>query len=95
MTVYPGWYRGRAVHAHLKVFLDSKTAVTSQLFFDEGFTDEIFAAAPYSSTGERDTRIDSGDMVYTQADAEGTPLLLTLERSGDEVLAAGNIVIAA
>ena len=35
-----------------------------------------------------------GDMVYSQADAEGTPLMLTLKRDGDEVLAAGNIVIA-
>jgi protocatechuate 3,4-dioxygenase beta subunit len=94
VTIYPGWYRGRAVHAHLKVFLDSKTAVTTQLFFDEGFTDGIYAAEPYSSTGERDVRIEA-DGVYSQADAEGTPLLLTLKRDGDQVLAAGNIVVAA
>ena len=93
VTVYPGWYRGRAVHAHLKVFLGNQTAVTSQLFFDEGFTDSVYREAPYSSTGERDVRIDD-DMVYSEADAEGTPLMLTLERDGDEVLAAGNIVIA-
>ena len=93
VTVYPGWYRGRAVHVHLKVFLGNSTAVTSQLFFDESFTDEVFSAEPYSSTGERDVRIES-DTVYSQADAEGTPLLLTLKRDGDRVLGAGNIVIA-
>jgi protocatechuate 3,4-dioxygenase beta subunit len=94
VTIYPGWYRGRAVHAHLKVFLGSTTAVTTQLFFDEAFTDSVHAREPYSSTGDRDVRIDD-DMVYSEADAEGTPLLLTLKRDGGEVLAAGNIVIAA
>ena len=54
----------------------------------------MYKRQPYSSAGERDTRIDSGDMVYAQADAEGTPLLVTLKRAGEEVLAAGTIVIA-
>jgi protocatechuate 3,4-dioxygenase beta subunit len=90
VTIYPGWYPGRAVHAHLKVFLGSDTAVTTQLFFDESFTDSVFARAPYNSRGERETR-NEDDSIY----AAGTPLLLTLKRDGDEVLAAGNIVIAA
>jgi protocatechuate 3,4-dioxygenase beta subunit len=90
VTIYPGWYPGRTVHVHLKVFLGSDTAVTTQLFFDESFTDSVFAQAPYDSRGERETR-NEDDSIY----AEGTPLLLTLERDGDEVLAAGNIVIAA
>jgi protocatechuate 3,4-dioxygenase beta subunit len=93
VTVYPGWYPGRAVHAHLKVFPGGSTEVTTQLFFDEAFSDSVFEREPYSSAGERDVRID-GDGVYSQADDEGTPLLLTLKRDGDEVLAAGNIVIA-
>lgn len=38
--------------------------------------------------------MDTGDMVFDQADAEGTPMLLTLKRDGDEVLAATNIVVA-
>jgi protocatechuate 3,4-dioxygenase beta subunit len=90
VTIYPGWYPGRAVHAHLKVFLGSDTAVTTQLFFDESFTDSVYERAPYSSRGERETR-NEGDSIYS----EGTPLLLTLRRDGDAVRAAGNIVIAA
>jgi protocatechuate 3,4-dioxygenase beta subunit len=92
-TVYPGWYPGRAVHAHLKVFLDNETAATTQLFFAEDFTNDVFREVPYSGRGERDTRIED-DGVYSQADGEGTPLLVTLRRDGDEVLGAGNIVIA-
>ena len=93
VTVYPGWYPGRAVHAHLKVFPGGNTELTTQLFFDEAFTDSVYEREPYSSAGERDVRIE-GDMVYSEADAEGTPLLLTLERDGDDLRAAGNIVIA-
>jgi len=48
-TIYPGWYPGRAVHAHLKVILDNRTAVTSQLFFDEEFSDAVFARPPYAT----------------------------------------------
>jgi protocatechuate 3,4-dioxygenase beta subunit len=91
-TVYPGWYRGRAVHVHFKVHLDKKTLVTSQLFFDESFTDRVYRSAPYSARTERDTRLDS-DSVYTQADARGTPILLTVQQAGDEVLGAANVVI--
>lgn len=93
-TIYPGCYRGRAVHVHVKVHLNQRTVLTSQLFFDEAFTDEVYAAEPYASAGPRDTRIDTGDMVYDQAEAHGEPALLTLRRSGDAVLAAANIVAA-
>lgn len=34
-TIYPGWYRGRTVHIHLKLQVNRKTVVTTQLFFDE------------------------------------------------------------
>jgi len=56
-TVYPGWYQGRTVHIHAKVHLDRKTVLTTQLFFDDAFTDQLYAStAPYSSQGERDVR---------------------------------------
>lgn len=48
-TIYPGWYRGRAVHVHFKVHLDQSTVLTGQLLFDEKFTDEIYDAEPYAS----------------------------------------------
>lgn len=46
-TVYPGWYEGRTVHIHLKVHVDKKTVLTTQLFFDESLNDAVFATAPY------------------------------------------------
>lgn len=52
-TIYPGWYEGRTVHIHIKLRTDDGYDFTSQLFFDDNFTDEVFAVAPYNSRGER------------------------------------------
>ncbi|GLS88103.1 twin-arginine translocation pathway signal protein [Cypionkella aquatica] len=45
-TIFPGWYPGRTTHLHYKVFLDVKTVLTSQIFFDETLNDEIYAEHP-------------------------------------------------
>ncbi len=77
-TIYPGWYQGRAVHIHFKVRTFSgaqKTfEFTSQIFFDDAISDEVFKQAPYSSRGARDTR-NAVDMVYTSNSNSGAMLL--------------------
>jgi protocatechuate 3,4-dioxygenase beta subunit len=55
-TIYPGWYEGRTVHIHIKLRTADGYDFTSQLFFDDNFTDEVFAVAPYNSRGERRVR---------------------------------------
>jgi protocatechuate 3,4-dioxygenase beta subunit len=74
-TIYPGWYRGRAVHIHFKVRMFAGTQetyeFTSQLFFDDAVTDVVHALAPYSAKGVRDTR-NSADNIYMQAVNDGT-----------------------
>lgn len=62
-TIYPGWYRGRTVHIHLKVHVNKETVLTSQLYFDDGLNDEVLAAAPYGERSERDTR-NEDDGIY-------------------------------
>ena len=80
-TIYPGWYRGRAVHIHFKVrtFSGSQKTFefTSQIFFDDAVSDEVYRQAPYSSRGARDTR-NAADMVYTSNNNSGSKLLATL-----------------
>ena len=79
-TVYPGWYRGRTVHIHFKIRTDpaasSGLEFTSQLFFDEGVTGEVFAQAPYAGRGTQDTT-NANDGIYS------SELLLVPSRSGD------------
>jgi protocatechuate 3,4-dioxygenase beta subunit len=73
-TIYPGWYRGRAVHIHFKVHPDASKVFTSQLFFDDTLSDQVFAQAPYASKGQRDT-LNSRDNIYK------APLLLTTTKT--------------
>ena len=58
VTIYPGWYPGRAVHLHFKIRTTPSASqgyeFTSQLYFDEALTDRVFAREPYSTrTGQR------------------------------------------
>jgi protocatechuate 3,4-dioxygenase beta subunit len=75
-TIYPGWYSGRAVHIHFKIRTTATTGdayeFTSQLFFDDAFSDEVFAQAPYSGKGSRRT-LNANDGIYQSG---GEQLLL-------------------
>jgi protocatechuate 3,4-dioxygenase beta subunit len=39
------------VHIHCKVHLDKTTLLTTQLFFDDTLTAEVYATEPYSDEG--------------------------------------------
>lgn len=74
-TIYPGWYRGRAVHIHFKIRTQGPNGAyeyTSQLFFPETLNDEVHAQSPYAANGRRDT-LNQRDGIYRQA---GDQLLL-------------------
>ncbi len=78
LTVYPGWYQGRAVHIHVKVHLGGNVVHTGQLFFPDTLTDTVYKAAPYSTRGSRDTR-NANDSIFVNG---GKRSLLALGRSG-------------
>jgi protocatechuate 3,4-dioxygenase beta subunit len=78
-TVYPGWYQGRTVHIHAKVHLDRTTVLTTQLFFDDDVTDEVYAQRPYTDRPDRDQRNDS-DGIFAEE------LVLDLTNDGDGYL---------
>lgn len=63
-TVYPGWYQGRTVHLHFKI-RSGASEFSSQLFFDDAFTDGVFAEAPYSQRPNRTTR-NANDGIFGQ-----------------------------
>jgi protocatechuate 3,4-dioxygenase beta subunit len=66
LTVFPGWYRGRTPHIHLKVHVGGQVVHTGQAFFDERSTARVYRQAPYSAHGEPDTS-HADDMIYAQA----------------------------
>ena len=79
LTIYPGWYSGRAVHIHFTI----RTAAadggdyqfTSQFFFDDTLTDQVHALEPYASKGQRDT-LNSNDNIFRGG---GDQLLLNMQ----------------
>jgi protocatechuate 3,4-dioxygenase beta subunit len=84
LTIYPGWYSGRAVHIHFKVrtFAGQRESYefTSQLYFDDAITDVVHGRSPYRTKGPRDTRNDL-DRIY-RAQGSGSKLLLRLSPDG-------------
>lgn len=88
-TVFPGWYTGRTVHIHLKVHIDKKTVLTTQLYFDDALSDEVFSTvSPYTDHTGRDTRNDN-DSIFDEAG------LMATSRQPDRLLAAINLGIDA
>ena len=66
VTVYPGWYPGRAVHIHFKIRgapEGKRVAFSSQLYFDDALSDRVFTRKPYAERGRRSTR-NAADFLY-------------------------------
>lgn len=55
LTVYPGWYSGRAVHIHTKIHIGATTVLTSQFLFDDSLNTEIMSETAYAAHGAPDT----------------------------------------
>jgi protocatechuate 3,4-dioxygenase beta subunit len=77
-TIYPGWYRGRAVHIHFGIRTDPEAQrghqFVSQLYFDDTLTDRVHTLPPYANRGPRDVR-NSRDGIFRRG---GEQLLLAL-----------------
>jgi protocatechuate 3,4-dioxygenase beta subunit len=77
-TVYPGWYRGRTVHIHVKVHLGGNVVHTGQLYFPDKVTDAVYRGAPYNRRRSRSTR-NANDSVFRNG---GKRSLLSLRKTG-------------
>ncbi|MEZ4518939.1 MAG: intradiol ring-cleavage dioxygenase [Chloroflexota bacterium] len=89
-TIYPGWYSGRTVHIHFKIRMEESGRnyeFTSQLFFDDSLTDDVFTQQPYATKGERDTR-NNNDGIYRNG---GDQLLLNLTPTAEGYAATFDI----
>jgi protocatechuate 3,4-dioxygenase beta subunit len=92
-TIYPGWYRGRAVHIHFKIRTDAAASsgfeFASQPFFDDSLSDEIYSQGVCASKGPHDVQ-NADDNIY-----QGTQglTLLTPAKDGDGYAATFEIAI--
>ncbi len=95
LTIYPGWYGGRAVHVHFKIRATDASGrtqdFTSQLYFDDRLTERIFAVEPYANRGRRWLR-NAQDGLYRDG---GSQLLLAPEAEGDGYAASFDVALTA
>jgi hypothetical protein len=77
-TIWPGWYPGRTVHIHVRVYLGGNILHTGQLYFPDSLTDAVYQRSPYNSRPNRETR-NTVDSIYRNG---GNRSLLRLKKSG-------------
>ncbi|MEU5768057.1 intradiol ring-cleavage dioxygenase [Streptomyces asoensis] len=86
-TIYPGWYRGRCVHIHVKVhtnvtltsngsFTGGQELHTGQLFINETITTAVAKVSPYSTNTVPRTTL-AQDSIYDDGGAASGLLTLT------------------
>lgn len=82
-TIYPGWYPGRTPHIHFKLRAPAAEGraydFTSQLYFDEAVTDQVYAQPPYAGRGPRNTT-NATDGVFRNG---GEQLMLAPAAAGE------------
>jgi protocatechuate 3,4-dioxygenase beta subunit len=76
-TIYPGWYEGRTVHIHVRVYLGGSVLHTGQLFFPDALTDAVYRRAPYDRRPGRTTR-NATDSIFRNG---GSRSMLRLAKS--------------
>ncbi len=89
-TIFPGWYRGRAVHVHFKVRTEAAGRpyeFTSQLYFDEALIDQVHAQPPYAARGRRQTT-NADDGIFRD---DGESLMVQVSETGAGYAAAFDI----
>ncbi|MEV6761474.1 intradiol ring-cleavage dioxygenase [Streptomyces sp. NPDC051105] len=86
-TIYPGWYRGRCIHIHVKVhtgvtltsdgsFTGGRTVHTGQLFIDETITTAVAKVSPYSTNTTPRTTL-AQDSIYDDGGATSGLMTVT------------------
>ena len=94
ITLYPGWYHGRAIHIHLKVHLGGGAAGGTyagghvshigQLFFPEEITEQVAKLAPYAKRLGVHRTLQSEDHIFeTQHGSASMVSLTRLEKGSD------------
>jgi protocatechuate 3,4-dioxygenase beta subunit len=80
-TIFPGWYRGRTPHIHMKVFVGGDEVHTGQVFFQPATMKAVYSQGVYASRGRQDTS-NSADAIYRQA---GARAIVPLKRKGARI----------
>ncbi len=90
-TCFPGWYPGRAIHIHFRVYVNGTVTNTSQLFFAELLTTQIFAQhVDYKAFGQPDTTLSRDGIIRPVSDK--TPYILDTAIMTDGAMLASKML---
>jgi protocatechuate 3,4-dioxygenase beta subunit len=91
LTIYPGWYEGRAVHVHFKIRSlapGGHREFISQLYFDDALSDRVFASAWYRPAAAQHRMRNERDGLFR---AGGRQLMLDVREQADGYAATFDI----
>ena len=89
-TIFPGWYPGRTVHIHVKIWKNGSEVLTTQLFVTKADADTAFATAGYK--GEQNTTNEQ-DRIAQQLGSQISNLMLTNNFSSSTLSSQAQIVL--
>ena len=91
-TIYPGWYRLRTPHVHLKILEGDNCNTTTQLYFPEDVNQELYNTPEYSRNSEQDT-FNNTDPVIANTPGEIESLWVDVENGPDVFLGSATLAI--
>ncbi|TCN60479.1 intradiol ring-cleavage dioxygenase [Flavobacterium circumlabens] len=67
LSIFPGWYQGRAPHIHVEVLTSSGTSLlVTQIAFPENVSSAVYSSTNYASHGQADTS-NTKDNVFSDS----------------------------
>jgi protocatechuate 3,4-dioxygenase beta subunit len=70
LSIYPGWYHGRAPHVHLEIFDNAgKSLLVTQVAFPENISNKVYSSPLYAARGDADTP-NNRDNVFSDSLSE-------------------------
>lgn len=70
ISIYPGWYQGRAPHVHVEVLSTSGTSLlVTQIAFPETISSQVYSSTNYAAHGQADTA-NTKDNVFSDSLAD-------------------------
>jgi protocatechuate 3,4-dioxygenase beta subunit len=89
-TIYPGWYPGRTMHIHFKIWKKGSEVLTSQFFASDSNNSRIYTSGAYAARGNQNTPL-AADRIYGSLK---NPAALTLKLSiGSTISGSAKVVI--
>jgi len=91
LTIYPGWYQGRATHIHAEVTINGRSAKVTQIAFPETVNNTVHASGAYASRGTNPIA-NASDGIF--ADSLSSELVTPVGDPGNGFTAAFQISVA-